>query len=79
MKFGMKLILGFLAVALVCAAVGIFGIVNLKRITSADTFLYEKDDVASGRIGGHRGQHEPDEIRCFQHGQHDRYRYHREI
>ena len=50
MKFGMKLILGFLAVALVCAAVGIFGIVNLKRITSADTFLYEKTTLPLGAL-----------------------------
>ena len=50
MKFGMKLILGFLAVALVCAAVGIFGIVNLKRIASSDTFLYEKTTLPLGAL-----------------------------
>jgi methyl-accepting chemotaxis protein len=45
MKIGMKLIVGFVAVALICAAVGIFGIVNMKRIASDDTFLFEKRTV----------------------------------
>jgi methyl-accepting chemotaxis protein len=50
MKLGVKLILGFLAVALVCAAVGIFGIVNMRRIAAADTFLYEKTTLPLGAL-----------------------------
>ena len=38
----MKLISGFLAVALLCVAVGIFGVVNMRRIETAGAFLYEK-------------------------------------
>ena len=50
MKIGGKLILGFVIVALLGAAVGFFGIINMKKIDAADTFLYEKMTVPLGSI-----------------------------
>jgi methyl-accepting chemotaxis protein len=42
MKLGTKLLAGFLGVAVVAAAIGTLGIVNMRRINAMDTFMYEK-------------------------------------
>jgi methyl-accepting chemotaxis protein len=49
-KIGFKLVLGFLIVALIGAAVSVFGLVNMKHIDNADTFLYEKDAVPLAQL-----------------------------
>lgn len=41
MKISVKLILGFLLIALLGGAVGVFGVANLRTLEAADTFLYE--------------------------------------
>jgi methyl-accepting chemotaxis protein len=40
MKIGPKLVLGFLAVSLAGAAVGVFGIANIRALSKADAYLY---------------------------------------
>jgi len=50
MKLGTKLIAAFLSVAMIAGLVGGFGIVNLKRIDAADTFMYEKATVPLGEL-----------------------------
>ena len=50
MKIGVKLIGGFLLVALFAATVGGIGMVNIKTIDDADTKLYEKITVPLGQI-----------------------------
>jgi methyl-accepting chemotaxis protein len=50
MKIGLKLILGFLIVSLIGAAMGVFGIFNIKSIQTSDTFLYEKDAVPLAQL-----------------------------
>jgi methyl-accepting chemotaxis protein len=45
MKIGGKLVLGYVSVALLGAAVSVFGILNMQRIDAADTFLYENMTV----------------------------------
>jgi methyl-accepting chemotaxis protein len=47
-KIGVKLIGGFLIVAIIAAVIGIFGIMNLKAIDKADTVLFEKMTVPLG-------------------------------
>jgi len=49
-KIGPKLIAGFLLVAVIAGFIGIFGIVQMKRIAAADTKLYEKMTVPIGEI-----------------------------
>ncbi len=41
MKIGGKLITGFISIAALGAAVSIFGIVNMQRISRADSFMYD--------------------------------------
>ncbi len=50
MKIGTKMILGYLIVALLAAAIGVLGIVNIKTVDAADTFLYEKMTVPLGEM-----------------------------
>ena len=50
MKIAVKLILGFLAVALIAVAIGIFGVMNMYTIDEADTFLYEQMTVPLGQL-----------------------------
>ena len=50
MKIGVKLIGGFLLVALFAAIVGGLGIVNIKTIDDADTKLYERITVPIGKL-----------------------------
>jgi len=42
MRIGMKLIGGFLIVALIAAAIGVVGIANLNKLKTADTHMYAK-------------------------------------
>ncbi len=51
MKIGAKLIFGFLVVAALAAAVGIFGISNMKLIEGGSTFMYEKCATPLGQLG----------------------------
>ncbi len=41
MKLGTKLLAGFIVVSMITAALGIVGIINIKRLDSADTQMYE--------------------------------------
>jgi methyl-accepting chemotaxis protein len=50
MKIGMKLTVGFLAVAGIAAAVGVFGITEMRRLDANDTRMYEKDTVPLGAL-----------------------------
>jgi methyl-accepting chemotaxis protein len=43
-----KLLLGFIAVAIVGASIGIFGVINLKQLDDKDTYLYEKNTKPLG-------------------------------
>jgi methyl-accepting chemotaxis protein len=45
MKISGKLLLGFVVVALLGTAVGVFGIVNMRTLDAADTFLFENMTV----------------------------------
>ncbi|MBU0927455.1 MAG: MCP four helix bundle domain-containing protein [Spirochaetes bacterium] len=45
MKISGKLVTGFVAVALLGAAVGVFGIISMRRIDAADTVLYKNMTV----------------------------------
>ena len=49
-KIGPKLIGGFLIVALIAAIVGILGIINMRTIDNADTYLYEKMTVPLAKL-----------------------------
>lgn len=51
MTLRVKLLLGFSSVALIVAIVGVFGIVQLKKITAADTKLYEYITVPVAQVG----------------------------
>jgi methyl-accepting chemotaxis protein len=48
LRLGSQLILAFVAVALVAAALGLTGIVGLRKIDDADTRMYEKAAVPLG-------------------------------
>jgi methyl-accepting chemotaxis protein len=50
MKIGIKLIIGFVGVALVGAIIGIVGIVSLRNLDAADTAMYETTAVPLGAI-----------------------------
>ncbi len=50
MKISGKLVLGFIIVALLGAAMGGFGIISLRQVDAADTFLYEKLTVPLGAV-----------------------------
>lgn len=50
MKISGKLVLGFVIVALLGAAMGIFGIFSMQRIDAAGTFLYEKMTIPLGAV-----------------------------
>ena len=51
MKIGAKLISGFVLVSLISAAMGIYGIYNLKSLGSSDTQLYKNMTVPLCEIG----------------------------
>ena len=44
-KLGPKLIGGFLLVSVVALIIGVFGIANIKKIETQDTFMYEKATI----------------------------------
>ncbi len=50
MKIIGKLVIGFVVVALLGAAVGVFGIFSMRTIDAADTMLYEKMTVPLGDV-----------------------------
>ncbi|MGD9938371.1 MAG: methyl-accepting chemotaxis protein [Clostridia bacterium] len=50
MKISGKLVLGFVVVALLGAAMGGFGIISMRNISAADTVLYEKMTVPLGSV-----------------------------
>jgi methyl-accepting chemotaxis protein len=43
LKISLKLLIGFMTVAVITGVVGIIGMVNIKNITQADTLLYEEN------------------------------------
>lgn len=50
LKVGVKLILGFLIVALVAGGIGLVGVLNIREIDRLDTQLYEKMTVPLGNM-----------------------------
>ncbi|RPH48039.1 MAG: hypothetical protein EHM85_18240 [Desulfobacteraceae bacterium] len=50
MKLGTKLICGFIAVALIGAIIGVFGILKVREIDEADTKLYQNVAVPLGQL-----------------------------
>jgi len=51
LKVGVKLVVGFVAVAIIAAVVGAIGIVKINQINNANTVLYEKMTVPLGDLG----------------------------
>jgi methyl-accepting chemotaxis protein len=51
MKLGTKLVVAFLSVAMIAVLVGAFGIANMSRINSADTYLYENATLPLASVG----------------------------
>lgn len=49
-KIGAKIIIGFFVVAIIAAAIGIMGIVNLNTIDNKDTEMYEKMTVPMSNL-----------------------------
>ncbi|HNX23093.1 MAG TPA: methyl-accepting chemotaxis protein [Spirochaetota bacterium] len=52
MKLGMKVLTGFIVLTLIAGAIGIVGVINLKKIVAGDTFLFEKVTKRIYYIGG---------------------------
>lgn len=50
MKIGVKLIAGFLIVALIAGAIGVMGVINIRHIDELDTKLYETMTVPLGEM-----------------------------
>lgn len=50
LKIGTKMILGYLIVALLAGAIGVLGIVNIRTIDEADTYLYTNMTVPLGEM-----------------------------
>ena len=50
LKVGVKLIAGFLAVAVIAGAIGAVGIIKIRQIDEADLKLYEKVTVPMGDL-----------------------------
>jgi methyl-accepting chemotaxis protein len=51
LKIGVKLLGGFVFVALIAAAIGYVGVTNLKSVSDSDAELYEKQTVPVVRLG----------------------------
>ncbi|MCE5264114.1 MAG: methyl-accepting chemotaxis protein [Deltaproteobacteria bacterium] len=51
MKLSVKLIAGFLSVAVITAVVGLVGIISINKITEADRQLYELNTVPVAKMG----------------------------
>ena len=45
MKIAVKIISGFVIVAIIAGVVGFVGVINIKEINENDTMLYENDTV----------------------------------
>lgn len=50
LKVGVKLIVGFITVAIIAGAIGVVGVLNIQRIDEADTELYVKMTVPLGEM-----------------------------
>ncbi|KNZ41222.1 methyl-accepting chemotaxis protein [Acetobacterium bakii] len=50
LKIGTKMILGFSVVALIALGIGVMGVVNIQKIKSQDTYLYEKMTAPIGEL-----------------------------
>jgi len=50
LKVGIKLIIGFILVAIIAGIIGVVGVVNIKTIDDADTELYQKMTVPLGEM-----------------------------
>lgn len=50
LKVGIKLIIGFITVAIIAAAIGVVGILNIQKIEEADTYLYESMTAPLGEM-----------------------------
>lgn len=50
LKIGVKLIIGFIIVALIAGVIGVVGIINIRTIDDADTLLYETMTVPLGEM-----------------------------
>ena len=50
LKIGIKLILGFVVVALIAGGIGVMGVINIKTVDRQDTYLYEKMTVPLGEL-----------------------------
>ena len=49
MKIVMKLMLGFIVVALIAGGIGAVGVINIRTIDEKDTYLYTHMTVQIGR------------------------------
>jgi len=47
-KVGAKMIIGFLLVAIIAGAIGVYGIVSIQKITANSDDMYHKDTVPLG-------------------------------
>jgi methyl-accepting chemotaxis protein len=50
LRLATQLLTAFLAVAIIAGVVGAIGMINLRKISAADTFLYEKAAVPLGQL-----------------------------
>ena len=50
MKIGLKLIVGFLAVAVLAGIIGILGIFNMRQLGDGETFMYAKCTLPLGQL-----------------------------
>lgn len=50
LKIGIKLILGFVVVALIAGGIGVMGVINIQTVDRQDTYLYEKMTVPLGEL-----------------------------
>ena len=51
MKLGIKVLVGFIVLTVIAGAIGIIGTINIRKIDTADTRLYEKMTVPLGQLG----------------------------
>lgn len=50
LKVGVKLIIGFIIVAIIAGGIGAIGVINIKKVSAADTKLYETMTVPLGEM-----------------------------
>ena len=51
MKLGIKVLIGFIVLTVITVAIGVIGTVNIRKIDTADTMLYEKMTIPLGLAG----------------------------